>query len=101
MSKTINIDGYSNGNTGIEIEIDNLGLEILSIKGKYAAQNKSYIVTVRYKMPIIIKASYNGEVLVQNQYHDNVGPITYTMEKQNMTMNSGKGIFKKIIKIFG
>ena len=42
MSKTIKIDGFSIGNTGIEIEIDNLGLEILSIKGKYASQNKSY-----------------------------------------------------------
>ena len=73
MSKTVNIAGYSNGNSGIEIEIDNLGLEILSIKGKYAAQNKSYIVTAKYKMPVIIKTSFNGNILVQKQYHNNIG----------------------------
>ena len=73
MSKTVNIAGYSNGNSGIEIEIDNLGLEILSVKGKYAAQNKSYIVTAKYKMPVIIKTSFNGNILVQKQYHNNIG----------------------------
>ena len=73
MSKTINIAGFSNGSAGIEIEIDNLGLEILSIKGRYAQQNKSYVVTARYKMPVDNKSSYNGQVLVQKQYHNNVG----------------------------
>jgi hypothetical protein len=73
MSKTVNIAGYSNGNSGIEIEIDNLGLEILSVKGKYTAQNKSYIVTAKYKMPVIIKTSFNGNILVQKQYHNNIG----------------------------
>ena len=73
MSKTINIAGFSSGNAGIEIEIDNLGLEILSIKGRYTQQNKSYVVTVRYKMPVVIKTSYNGQLLVQKQYHNNVG----------------------------
>tara|TARA_X000000950_G_scaffold287234_1_gene398770 strand:- start:3373 stop:4578 length:1206 start_codon:yes stop_codon:yes gene_type:complete len=76
MSKNINIAGFNKGNSGVEIEIDNLGLEILSIKGKYAAQKKSYFTTARYKMPIVIKTSYNGQVLVQKQYHNIVGTHT-------------------------
>ena len=43
MSKTINIAGFSSGNAGIEIEIDNLGLEILSIKGKYAHSKTNHM----------------------------------------------------------
>ena len=70
--KSIKIAGFSEGNIGVRIEIDNLGLDVLSIKGKYTNQGKSYIVTARYKMPIIIKTFISGELLHQKQYHNKI-----------------------------
>ena len=71
-NKSIKIAGFSEGNSGVRIEIDNLGLEVISIKGKYANQGKSYVVTARYKMPIVIKTFISGELLHQKQYHNKI-----------------------------
>ena len=71
-NKSIKIAGFSEENSGVRIEIDNLGLHVLSIKGKYANQGKSYVVTARYKMPIVIKTFMSGELLHQNQYHNKI-----------------------------
>ena len=71
-NKGVNIAGFSKGSFGVKIEIDNLGLDVFSIKGNYSNQGKSYIVTARYKMPIIIKTSLNGQLLHQKQYHNNI-----------------------------
>ena len=71
-NKSIKIAGFSEENSGVRIEIDNLGLEVISIKGKYANQGKSYVVTARYKMPIVIKTFMSGELLHQNQYHNKI-----------------------------
>ena len=71
-NKSIKIAGFREGSTGVRIEIDNLGLDVLSIKGKYANQGKSYVVTARYKMPIIIKTFISGELLQQKQYHNEI-----------------------------
>ena len=71
-NKSIKIAGFSEENSGVRIEIDNLGLHVLSIKGKYANQGKSYIVTARYKMPIVIKTFMSGELLHQKQYHNKI-----------------------------
>ena len=37
-NKKIKIAGFSEGSIGVRIEIDNLGLDVLSIKGKYSNQ---------------------------------------------------------------
>ena len=71
-NKSIKIAGFSEGNSGVRIEIDNLGLEVISIKGKYANQGKSYVVTARYKMPIVIKTFISGQLLHQKQYHNKI-----------------------------
>lgn len=71
-NKGVNIAGFSKGSFGVKIEIDNLGFDVFSIKGNYSNQGKSYIVTARYKMPIIIKTSLNGQLLHQKQYHNNI-----------------------------
>ena len=71
-NKSIKIAGFNEGNSGVRIEIDNLGLDVLSIKGKYTNQGKSYVVTARYKMPIIIKTFIGGQLLHENQYHNNI-----------------------------
>ena len=71
-NKSIKIAGFSEGSIGVRIEIDNLGLDVLSIKGKYANQGKSYVVTARYKMPIVIKTFLSGQLLHQKQYHNKI-----------------------------
>jgi len=71
-NKSIKIAGFSEGSIGVRIEIDNLGLDVLSIKGKYANQGKSYVVTARYKMPIVIKTFLSGQLLYQKQYHNKI-----------------------------
>ena len=71
-NKSIKIAGFSEESIGVRIEIDNLGLDVLSIKGKYANQEKSYIVTARYKMPIVIKTFLSGQLLHQKQYHNKI-----------------------------
>tara|TARA_A200000113_G_C8856577_1_gene351999 strand:+ start:91 stop:1299 length:1209 start_codon:yes stop_codon:yes gene_type:complete len=71
-NKSIKIAGFSEENSGVRIEIDNLGLEVISIKGKYANQGKSYVVTARYKMPIVIKTFISGDLLHQKQYHNKI-----------------------------
>ena len=71
-NKSIKIAGFREGNSGVRIEIDNFGLDVLSIKGKYTNQGKSYIVTARYKMPIVIKTFIGGELLHQKQYHNKI-----------------------------
>ncbi|CAI8162336.1 MAG: Uncharacterised protein [Crocinitomicaceae bacterium] len=71
-NKSIKIAGFSEENSGVRIEIDNLGLEVISIKGKYANQGKSYVVTARYKMPIVIKTFMSGDLLHQKQYHNKI-----------------------------
>ena len=65
-NKSIKIAGFSEGNIGVRIEIDNFGLDVLSIKGKYTNQGKSYIVTGKYKMPIIIKTFLGGSYCMKN-----------------------------------
>ena len=69
-NKSINISGFSEGNSGVRIEMDNLGLDVVSIKGRYTNQGKSYVVTARYKMPIIIKTFIGGKLLHEKQYHN-------------------------------
>ena len=71
-NKSIKIAGFIEENSGVRIEIDNLGLEVISIKGKYANQGKSYVVTARYKMPIVIKTFISGDLLHQKQYHNKI-----------------------------
>jgi len=71
-NKSIKIAGFREGNSGVRIEIDNFGLDVLSIKGKYTNQGKSYIVTARYKMPIVIKTFTGRELLHQKQYHNKI-----------------------------
>ena len=71
-NKSIKIAGFSERSIGVRIEIDNLGLDVLSIKGKYANQGKSYVVTARYKMPIVIKTFLSGQLLHQKQYHNKI-----------------------------
>lgn len=71
-NKSIKIAGFREGNSGVRIEIDNFGLDVLSIKGKYTNQGKSYLVTARYKMPIVIKTFIGGELLHQKQYHNKI-----------------------------
>ena len=71
-NKSIKIAGFSERSIGVRIEIDNLGLDVLSIKGKYANQGKSYVVTARYKMPIVIKTFLSGQLLYQKQYHNKI-----------------------------
>ena len=71
-NKSIKIAGFSEESIGVRIEIDNLGLDVLSIKGKYANQGKSYVVTARYKMPIVIKTFLSGQLLYQKQYHNKI-----------------------------
>ena len=71
-NKSIKIAGFSEENSGVRIEIDNLGLEVISIKGKYTNQGKSYVVTARYKMPIVIKTFISGDLLHQKQYHNKI-----------------------------
>ena len=104
-NKGVNIAGFSRGSIGVKIEIDNLGFDVFSIKGNYSNQGKSYIVTARYKMPIIIKTSLNGQLLHQKQYHNNIanhvifkGKTEYdyeiwkinTAEKKNLDRSSKK-----------
>ena len=71
-NKSVSIAGFSKGDIGVKIEVDNLGLDVFSIKGKYTNQGKSYVVTARYKMPITIKTSLNGQLLHQKQYHNKI-----------------------------
>ena len=66
VSKRIDIEGFSSASSGFEVKIDNLGLEISSIKGDYVSNNttgiKSYVVKAKFKMPLVVKASNQGNV---------------------------------------
>ena len=71
--KRINIEGFNSASSGFEVKIDNLGLEISSIKGDYILDNKtgikSYIVRANFKMPLVIKASYQGDVFYEEKFY--------------------------------
>ena len=70
--KSVNIAGFKEGNVGIRIELDNEGLDVFSIKGKYSTQEKSYIVTARYNMPLTVKTSINEKLLHQKNYYNKI-----------------------------
>ena len=56
IQNNFQLSGFEEGNSGIEISIDNLGLEITSTKGTYVQNTqtpgKTYKVISKYKMPL-------------------------------------------------
>ena len=68
------LSGFEEGNSGIEISIDNLGLEITSTKGTYVQNTqtpgKTYKVISKYKMPLHVVVSVNGNRIYEKTLND-------------------------------
>tara|TARA_B100000768_G_scaffold41101_1_gene40000 strand:+ start:845 stop:1270 length:426 start_codon:yes stop_codon:yes gene_type:complete len=45
---------------------------VFSIKGKYSTQEKSYVVTARYNMPLTVETSINEKLLHQKNYYNKI-----------------------------
>lgn len=73
VSKRVEVEGFKSASAGFEVNIDNLGLEIFSIKGDYVSDNttgiKTYVVKANFKMPLIVKASDQGNVFYEEQFY--------------------------------
>lgn len=69
ISPEIRLDGFEGTNAGIEISIDNAGLDIMNVQRNYITNStnntKTYQVVAFYKMPMTIKAIANGKVLYE------------------------------------
>ena len=74
IQPSIKIDGFENGNSGIEISIDNAGLDIISVNRSYVTSSsgqKSYKVVAIYKMPMKVVAIANGKTLYDKTFYAN------------------------------
>lgn len=73
VQSNIKIDGFESSNSGIEISIDNAGLDIMNVQKKYITNpsnnTKSYQVVAYYKMPMMVKASVNGTTLYEKTFY--------------------------------
>ena len=71
----IKLDGFEASTSGIEISIDNAGLDITNVERKYITNSsnntKTYQVVAFYKMPMKVTATANGTVLYEKTFYAN------------------------------
>ena len=76
IQNNFQLSGFEEGNSGIEISIDNLGLEITSTKGTYVQNTqtpgKTYKVISKYKMPVHVVVNVNGNKIYEKMLNDKI-----------------------------
>ena len=76
IQNNFQLSGFDEGNSGVEISIDNLGLEITSTKGSYVQNTqtpgKTYKVISKYRMPLHVVVNFNGNKIYEKTFNDKI-----------------------------